>query len=1073
MRPSPRLFALGLVLGVLIAAEVDAQPSPALDAYLCLKGAPSRQVERSLRFAPQPALAVRDRLIAAFSNTPAQLDLQKTVGFCLPAGAPGAALVDGATHLEMYAARLTRLRPKQPRLVVEPQRVTNRFGSDELLLTGIEDVLVPSAVVFAPPPLPVSVPATLDDFTCYAAERTAGLRSAPAAPAPVTLASGIGTLQFDVRAPVRVCFPADLGGADPSVASHQNALACYRAKLARTKPLQPKLVSRQVATANRFGSEQLTLTTVLEFCVPSEVHTSATPTPQATILVPTPTPTVTPPSNFTLRIDPAAVAVDIGTSAHFTATAVFENGDVADFTERVVWSTGSAIALAPNLAGDRGRIDAVDGGQTVIAVLDEATGVSSTTTGDDAIVTVNWTLERLELSPLAATRGVGESIRLRATGHFAGGYARTISQRVVCGSSDEAVALPSNAAGDQSRIVAVAAGTAVLSATDPISGVTSTASQDDVAITVVPALARCTILQTGPITIATAHDYQLTARGFYPGGFERNLTQQVVWSSNAPAILAAPNTEGDRSRVNALTPGEVDVTATDSVTGVACEGKVRFSVGAPTGFHLSYSVGANASRPKRVGRWWHLRASQSLAGSAIGYKYVTQKVVFASHDPSIAAAPNVEGDRGRIDAVGGGTALITATDPVDGSVTPALSLRVLAALSRVQVSFPDQPIGKLRYLSANQVSALAATGQFADGPAPLEAADVTLVSNNPAVVAVTHGASSWEDYWYMQGVGFGHATISAIDNATGISSDAFGESLRVAVPGPLQRIVLLPPQTTRRVGATQSFAAIGYFEGNVSNVVTTRVAYASSHPAVATTTQLPFPPYSSVVSAVTPGTSVISATDPATGLSTTDSGDDATLTVVGPLQRLRIEPHDVTRSVGRSFSLTAIGTDADGREINVTQTVTWSSSNPAVAVAANIDGNRSRVDTVGEGTTTISAFDPQDGISSTATGDDATLHVSGVLASLTLSAETTQITVGDTLQLTATGHLVGGGTINLTQQVDYASSAPAVATAENPPGDRSQIVAVSPGTAVLSAHDPGTGIATGPSGAVTVTVVAP
>jgi len=57
--------------------------------------------------------------------------------------------------------------------------------------------------------------------------------------------------------------------------------------------------------------------------------------------------------------------------------------------------------------------------------------------------------------------------------------------------------------------------------------------------------------------------------------------------------------------------------------------------------------------------------------------------------------------------------------------------------------------------------------------------------------------------------------------------------------------------------------------------------------------------------------------------------------------------------------------------------------------------------------------------------------------------------------------------------VEYVSSAPAVIKAENPPGDRSQIVAVSPGTAVLSAHDPGTAIATGPSGTVTVTVVAP
>jgi len=322
----------------------------------------------------------------------------------------------------------------------------------------------------------------------------------------------------------------------------------------------------------------------------------------------------------------------------------------------------------------------------------------------------------------------------------------------------------------------------------------------------------------------------------------------------------------------------------------------------------------------------------------------------------------------------------------------------------------------------------------------------------------------------MKGVGFGTATISAVDNATGISSDAFSESLRVGVKGSLERLVLLPTHTTRRLGSAQWFAAVGYFEGGVSDVVTWELQYASSDPTVARAATYRG---NSIVEAIAPGVAVISAADPYLGVSTTDSGDDATITVVGPLQRLRIEPNDVTRSVGRSFSFTAIGTDADGREVNVTQTVTWSSSSPAVAVATNVEGNRSRIDTIGEGTTTISAFDPQDGVSSTTTGDDATLHVSGVLESLTLSAETTTITVGETIQLTATGHLVGGETVNLTQQVEYVSSAPAVIKAENPPGDRSQIVAVSPGTAVLSAHDPGTAIATGPSGTVTVTVVAP
>jgi hypothetical protein len=63
--------------------------------------------------------------------------------------------------------------------------------------------------------------------------------------------------------------------------------------------------------------------------------------------------------------------------------------------------------------------------------------------------------------------------------------------------------------------------------------------------------------------------------------------------------------------------------------------------------------------------------------------------------------------------------------------------------------------------------------------------------------------------------------------------------------------------------------------------------------------------------------------------------------------------------------------------------------------------------------------------------------------------------------------------INLTQEVEYTSSAPAIAKADNSPGDRSRVVGVAPGTAVISAHDPGTGIATTPAGTVTLTVTTP
>jgi hypothetical protein len=96
-----------------------------------------------------------------------------------------------------------------------------------------------------------------------------------------------------------------------------------------------------------------------------------------------------------------------------------------------------------------------------------------------------------------------------------------------------------------------------------------------------------------------------------------------------------------------------------------------------------------------------------------------------------------------------------------------------------------------------------------------------------------------------------------------------------------------------------------------------------------------------------------------------------------------------------------------------------------------------------------------------------------VLLAVLVSGERTQLVVGETIQLTATG-LIGASadTVNLTQEVEYSSSDPTVAEAQNAPGDRSRIVALKPGFAAISARDPSTGLVS-PLGGFAVTVVAP
>lgn len=194
----------------------------------------------------------------------------------------------------------------------------------------------------------------------------------------------------------------------------------------------------------------------------------------------------------------------------------------------------------------------------------------------------------------------------------------------------------------------------------------------------------------------------------------------------------------------------------------------------------------------------------------------------------------------------------------------------------------------------------------------------------------------------------------------------------------------------------------------------------------------------------------------------------------GRLERIAIGPHEARRAVGEAQRFTATGHYAGGATRNLTQRVDWTSSDAAVATAANTKGDRSRVEAVAPGTVIISVVDPKTGIGSHAASGDATLTVLGKLERIVLTPSTITRTIGQTQRLTATGHYAGGTTRNLTQHLAYSSSDPEVAAAPNADGDKSRIEIVGPGAATITAVDKATGVSSATSsGDATVTVTVP
>ena len=174
---------------------------------------------------------------------------------------------------------------------------------------------------------------------------------------------------------------------------------------------------------------------------------------------------------------------------------------------------------------------------------------------------------------------------------------------------------------------------------------------------------------------------------------------------------------------------------------------------------------------------------------------------------------------------------------------------------------------------------------------------------------------------------------------------------------------------------------------------------------------------------------------------------------------IHISPKTRYVSPGGKSTFTATADLAAGGTEDYTQKVIWTSNNTGVALAANPVGDRSRIDAVSPGIATISATDPVTGVTSTASGDDATFNVPGALLSIALTPAAPALDVGEGRSLVATGSYVGGVLRNITQQLVYTTSDPGVAAAPNADGNKSRIEAVAPGTASISAVDTITGSA--------------
>ena len=225
------------------------------------------------------------------------------------------------------------------------------------------------------------------------------------------------------------------------------------------------------------------------------------------------------------------------------------------------------------------------------ALADRAHGQTSSPT---PTVAPTPTLVSIKLSSAAVTLKVGDLKTYTCNGTLSDGSPKNMTQAVIYVSSNPSVVEAPNTPGNKSQIHALAVGTATITATDPVTGLTTTDSNGDSVVTVVVAPTP-TPTHTGPTTTPTrtptptvtatpqlvsiklssaavtlkVGDLETyTCNGTLSDGSPKNMTQAVTYVSSNPSVVEAPNAAGNKSQVRALAVGTATITATDSSTGL-------------------------------------------------------------------------------------------------------------------------------------------------------------------------------------------------------------------------------------------------------------------------------------------------------------------------------------------------------------------------------------------------------------------------------------------------------------------------------------------------------------------------
>ena len=700
--------------------------------------------------------------------------------------------------------------------------------------------------------------------------------------------------------------------------------------------------------------------------------------------------TVTPANLVSLAISPANSSMPIGLTQQMTVTGTYSDGTSKAISSGVTLSSSSSWV---SLSGTGVALGRAVGTSTITASYGGITtstilNISAAALKSISILTPN--------SVASAPIGLGE--QLVALGTYTDGTTANLNNLVTWKSNSQSVAVVNSG-----LLAGVSVGNALITASYPGLGGTVTGT---LTIPITPAA-----LQTISISAQTSNNaptassapkgfsQNLIATGTYSDGTTQVITNSVTWSS-AKQSIATVSTGALGGAVTGMSTGSTSITA--SLGGVSSQ--VGFTVTAPV--LVSLAVASNSSSIS-IGSLDSLVATGTYSDGST--QNLTSQVQWSVDNSSLGTISS----GGMLTGLSVGNPWITAS--YNGVSSPTVSVSITPRVGQ----FVDAPVSGLTYSCGPYSGTTNALGQF----------------NYSSTANCTFSV--------------GNVTVGTLPfvPADGIVTpqDAAGVS-RTATTDPNVQVIA---QFLQSIGV-QSASGIG-----ISTNVTQAFGSVQAQSLITSSGPISQTALKTLVTSSSPNLNLIS---PATASSILASQIQAAgiNTAIGVVSTTKVDAVTVTSpsnsfSAGQSVQLNANGNFTDGSTSNLTNSVTWTSSNTAVLTVSPNGVAKG----VSIGNATISATTAGLVSSVTITVTPATLvSVKVTPASSTLSRGLTQ-------QMTATGTYSDGTNAVISSGVSWSSSSNAATVSST-----GVVQGVSSGPATISASVGGV------SGSTLITITA-